>query len=502
MRSLYRATRVRTLSHPSEGEWLLVDDRHVQRVGLGEPPEADRIVDLPGTVIIPGLIDAHVHLTGTGLQHAGPHLGAARSKDGLLRLLRDASVATDGPVLAHGYDETAWAEPSLPPIEDLDAVSGEPVIAVRADGHISLANTAAIVASEVAGAEGTERDPDGRPTGVLRAAANAAAQRWFHSSLPDHRIEQYQLEAAGLAASRGITCVHEMAIPEWRGRRDVEVLLAQRTKLPVDVVTYVATTDIPFVMDLGLSRIGGDLPLDGSIGARTAHLSEPYVDADHGGSGYLEDDELTEFLHNAHLAGLQVGMHVIGDAAIEQAVGCWERVYGALETRARRHFRARRHRLEHFEMASEGQIERSAMLGLAVSVQPTFDALWGHPGGMYEQRLGEKRAGDMNPFATLLSRGIEVGAGSDSPVTPLDPWEGVRALESHHELSQRLSRQDALRLFTAGSARLANLDDKKGRLEPGAQADFACYEVDPMTASVDELRPVLTVSLGREVYAR
>ena len=153
-------------------------------------------------------------------------------------------------------------------------------------------------------------------------------------------------------------------------------------------------------------------------------------------------------------------------------------------------------------MSSERQIERAAMLGPAVSVQPTFDALWGHPGGMYEQRLGEKRARDMNPFATLLSRGIEVGVGSDSPVTPLDPWAGVRSLESHHEPSQRLSRQDALRLFTAGSARLANLDEKKGRLEPGAQADFACYEVDPMTASIDELRPVLTVSLGREVYAR
>jgi predicted amidohydrolase YtcJ len=177
-------------------------------------------------------------------------------------------------------------------------------------------------------------------------------------------------------------------------------------------------------------------------------------------------------------------------------------VYAALDTRARRHFRARRHRLEHFEMASEGQIERAAMLGLAVSIQPAFDALWGHPGGMYEQRLGEKRAADMNPFATLLSRGIEVGAGSDSPVTQLDPWEGVRAFEGHHDPSQRLTRQEALRLYTSGSARLANLDDKKGRLEPGAQADFACYEADPMTASTDELRPVLTVSLGRDVYVR
>ena len=503
MRTLYRAARVRTFSHPAEGEWLLVDGRHVQRVGSGEPPEADRIVDLPGTTVIPGFIDAHVHLTGTGLHHAGPDLGAARSKGDLLRSIRDAAASTDGPLLVHGFDESAWDDPGLPSADELDAASSEPVIAVRADGHISLANAAAIAVAELEGVDGTERDSDGKPSGVLKRESNAAAQRWFHTTLPAQRIEQYQLDAAGLAASRGVTCVHEMSIPAWRGMRDVEVLLAQREKLPVDVITYVATTDIPLVMDLGLSRIGGDLSLDGSIGARTALLGEPYADADGTGARYHEDDELTEFLHNAHLGGLQVGMHVIGDAAIEQAVTCWERVYGALDTRARRHFRARRHRLEHFEMPSEQQIERAAMLGVAVSVQPAFDAAWGHPGGMYEQRLGEKRAQDMNPISTLLSRGIEVGAGSDSPVTPLDPWHGIRSLETHHDPSGRLSRRDALRLFTFGSARLANLDDKKGRLEPGAQADFACYEIDPLDAdTTQELRPVLTVSLGREVFAR
>jgi predicted amidohydrolase YtcJ len=260
--------------------------------------------------------------------------------------------------------------------------------------------------------------------------------------------------------------------------------------------------DIPLVMDLGLPRIGGDLALDGSIGARTAHLSEHYADHEGHGAAYFGDDDLNEFLHNAHLAGLQVALHVIGDAAIEQAVACWELVYRALDTRERRHFRARRHRLEHFEMASEDQIERAAMLGLAVSVQPAFDALWGGPGALYERRLGEKRALAMNPFRTLLSRGLEVGGGSDSPVTSLDPWLGVRALEEHHDAGERFSREEAVRLFTTGSARLAHLDGKKGRLAPGTQADFAAYDVDPMIADASQpLRPVLTVSLGRDVYA-
>jgi predicted amidohydrolase YtcJ len=193
---------------------------------------------------------------------------------------------------------------------------------------------------------------------------------------------------------------------------------------------------------------------------------------------------------------------VIGDAAIEQSLDVWERVYRSLDTRERRHFRARRHRLEHFEMASNPQVERAANLGLAISIQPAFDSLWGHPGQMYEMRLGEGRARPMNPFRSLMSRGLEVGAGSDSPVTSLDPMLAVWSLENHHDPSQRLSREEALRLCTIGSARLAHLE-KKGRLEPGASADLAVFEQDPMQVEdVREVRPVLTVSRGREVYAR
>jgi predicted amidohydrolase YtcJ len=294
-----------------------------------------------------------------------------------------------------------------------------------------------------------------------------------------------------------------MAMPATHGRREVEVLMEHREHLPVEVVVYVGEKDIPWVMDLGLECLGGDLPLDGSIGARTAAVLEPYADG--GGTGvlYERDDDLAECFHNAHLAGLQVAVHAIGDAAIEQALRVWERVYRALDSRQRRHFRARRHRVEHFEMPSPNQVERAAALGLAISVQPAFDAEWGHPGALYEQRLGPERAARMNPFGLMLSRGLEVGAGSDSPVTPLDPMYGIWALETHHDPTQRLSREEAVRLFTVGGARLAHLEEKKGELAPGTHADFAAYEADPLAVEdVRGLRPALTVSRGREVFAR
>ena len=481
---------------------MLVDERHVERVGSGDPPQADRLVELPGTTILPGFVDAHVHLSGTGTALDGLDLSETASRDELLSAARDFVAEREGPVMGQGFDETRWEDPLLPTRVDLDAVSLQPLVIIRTDGYVSVANGAALEAAGVRDLPGAEREAGGHLSGVLRGEANARVQRWYFESMPDSAMQEAQLRATGLAASRGVTCVHEMAIPDKRGRRDVDVLLAQQADLPVDLVTYIADRDLPWVIDRGQARIGGDLFLDGSIGARTAALIDPYADAEGRGELAYDDDELAEFLHNVHLAGFQSGLHVIGDAAIDQALRVWGRVYRALDSRGRRHFRARRHRLEHFEMATRDQVEQAAALGLAISVQPAFDAFWGHAGGMYERRLGQERAWAMNPFRSIMARGLELGGGSDSPVTPLDPMLGVWALENHHDPAQRFSRQEALRLFTVGAARLAHLE-KKGRLEPGAAADLAAYDDDPFEVEdIRDLRPVLTVSRGRDVFAR
>jgi predicted amidohydrolase YtcJ len=122
------------------------------------------------------------------------------------------------------------------------------------------------------------------------------------------------------------------------------------------------------------------------------------------------------------------------------------------------------------------------MLGLAVSVQPTFDRSWGEPGGLYDRGLGWERAATMNPFRMMIERGIEVGAGSDSPITPFDPMLSIAACETHHDVAQRLSRFEAIRMHTVGGARLGHQEDKKGCPEPRMHADMAAYDVDPTTA--------------------
>jgi len=107
----------------------------------------------------------------------------------------------------------------------------------------------------------------------------------------------------------------------------------------------------------------------------------------------------------------------------------------------------------------------------------------------------------MNPIRTVLDRGLELGVGSDAPVVSVDPWATIRAMETHHDPTQRLDRADAIRIHTTGSARLAHHEEKKGVLEPGMHADLAAYDADPLTVEdVGGLRPILTVSIGREVW--
>jgi predicted amidohydrolase YtcJ len=504
VRTLYRASRVRTFGHPPAGEWILIDGRHVQRVGVGDPPAADRIVELPGATILPGFIDSHVHLTSTGSALANEDVARATSKAELLAIARQRAASHDGVsvIALQGFDETGWDAPEMPSITELDeAVRGALVIR-RVDGHVALANTAAIEAAEITGSAGVERDADGAPTGVISQEANARLGRWTAAARTEHRIEELQLAAASLAASRGVTGVHEMSMPHDDGDRDVEVFRRHRERLPVHAIAIVATMDVPRAIELGHDAIGGDLPTDGSLGARTAALTLPFEGLEDRGITYYADDELTGFFHDAHMAGLQAGVHAIGDRAIEQVLAAWERIYTSLDSRERRHFRARRHRVEHFEMPSPQQIERAAMLGLAVSIQPSFDRAWGGTGGMYETRVGSGRAFAMNPFRAMLDRGVELGAGSDAPVTALDPWLAVEAMERHHDPAQRLGRVEAIRLHTLGSARLAHQEEKKGLLEPGHHADFAAYDVDPLVVeAVQGLRPVLTVSMGRDVFA-
>ena len=460
----------------------------------------DRVVDLGDVTLLPGFVDSHVHLTATGLGLHGANLRGARSAAELLERVRSAAERSPtGLVWGDGYDESGFATPELPGPEALrEAAGGRQVFLSRVCGHQGLATLEVLAEAGALEAVGCDRGPDGEPTGVVRDHANHRTRRHAIDRLADATLVAAQDQALALAARRGVVCVHEMGGPEIASRRDFELLLGRLDELPLRVVPYWGAFELDDVLERDLSQIGGDLFLDGSLGAHTAALSTPYSDRPEAlGSLYHDDDELTELYVRATQAGIQVGVHAIGDRAIGQVLRCARRAVRAVGRAA---FAACRHRIEHAELLGSDGAERIAELGLAVSVQPAFDAAWGGPGGMYVRRLGARRAKSMNPFADLWRRGVPTGGSSDSHVTPLDPWHGVASAVHHHRASQRLGLPVALELFTLGGRVLARQERVTGRVHPGQRADLAVFPGDVLAGDPARLRcteAVATMVAGR-----
>ncbi|MGH9197555.1 MAG: amidohydrolase, partial [Acidimicrobiia bacterium] len=313
--------------------------------------------------------------------------------------------------------------------------------------------------------------------------AHYTATRKFYSLLPEAEIRNAQRAACSLALEKGVTSIHEMG---GASNQDSKVLLESISGLPIHVKPYLATLDVSKAIAAGLDCVGGDLPLDGSIGSRTAAMNQPYEDSEGSGFLYRTDDELTAFFVEATRAGVQAGIHAIGDAAIAQAIRCVEHALLTLGPEGSVGASNLRHRIEHFECVSPELVEKAVSLGVVPSVQPTFDLYWGGNEGMYSTRLGS-RASSMNPFSMMTRLGLTLAGGSDSPVTPLDPFMGIRAAMTHHRPDFAVPFDEALRMFTIWAAAGAHEEGERGSIEPGKRADFCVVSGDPTSVLPQEI---------------
>ncbi|WP_406433478.1 amidohydrolase [Streptomyces sp. NBC_00631] len=439
----------------------------------------DEVVDLDGALVTPAFTDAHVHTTSTGLALTGLDLSGAGSLDAALVLVRDFAAARpdDRVLLGHGWDASRWSGGRPPTRAELDAATGgRPLYLSRIDVHSAVVTTALLdlVRGVVPGA-------DAPLTGDAHHAVRAAA---FAAVTPAQRAEA-QRAALAHAASLGIGTVHECGGPKISSEDDFTGLLRLAAEVPGPrVVGYWAEENAEKARELGALGAAGDLFVDGALGSHTACLHEPYADAGHTGAAYLDADAVAAHVAVCTEAGLQAGFHAIGDAAMTAVVAG---VRAAAEKVGPARVRAARHRVEHAEMLTPEHIAAFAELGLFASVQPAFDALWGGGDGMYAQRLGAERAHTLNPFAALLRAGVPLAFGSDSPVTPLDPWGTVRAAAFHHTPEHRVSVRAAFTAHTRGGWRAIGRDDA-GVLVPGAPADYAVWRTAELVVQAPDDR--------------
>jgi len=436
--------------------------------------------------IVPGFIDCHSHPLETGLALIFPDLAAARTVDEVLaRLAAGLTQGLEaGVMLGFNLEPDRLAERRYPTSEELDRATGNvPCLVLRVDGHSGVVNTTGLNLLATVS--------DSADTGLLRGRTYERAAVAFKRRLNPEIVTEALSLAGRLAASRGITTIGALVGSSEYEERDWAVLLDGLAQMAVRAVPFMQTWQPSLAQRFGQSRVGGCLLIDGSFGSRTAALTEEYAD-EKGNQGilYQRDETVAGFIRAANQLGLQTAFHAIGDRAVAQVVRC-HRQAGTEPGNPLRH------RIEHAELLTPKLIDEIATLGLILCVQPGFEAAWGGPQGMYQRRLGQ-RWQRTNPYRTLLSAGVKLAAGSDSPVTEFEPVTGIKAAINHPNPRERITPAQALALFTTQAAFALFLENRLGRIAPGMAADLTVLTSDPRLPG--ECQVVATYRHGQPIY--
>ena len=460
---------------------LVMEDGRIAALGDDLCGAGVERIDLAGKTLLPAFADSHIHLTDTGWFLGERSLADVTNYAQFER--RVGALSGETMVFAGQYDDARWSDGREADARPLEAAfSDRLAMLVRVDAHSCVVNRKTLAWLDLPhDAEGIERDAAGAPTGRLFLDANWRAQMAYMAALPERERRAAERRALQEALRRGALHLHVQLVGlEGRAAFEAEMVaigaLAREIapELAAKIHWKLCTMDVAIAADLGLPYVGGDVFLDGSIGSRTAAVSEPYLQGGGNGTLFYRDDQVAAYFRAAEERGISAGVHAIGDRALTQAVDAIEAALGGRRSPRTRHF------IEHAEMLSSEQIARCARLGIHLSMQPQFDALWGGDGAMYERRLGRARKRAMNRLASLLDAGIVIAGGDDSPVCRLAPLEGMEACLAHHEPAERIGAAQALTLYTHGAARLGHVERRTGRLAPGLAADFVVLDRDPL----------------------
>jgi predicted amidohydrolase YtcJ len=454
---------------------------------------------------MPGFNDAHLHLASGGFEKLNVDLNGTKSlEDMKSRISARAQSSPAGEwLLGRGWDHTLWPGQKLPTRQDLDAVTaGHPAIFVRVDGHIAVANSAALKTWGITAAtpdlEGgkIDRDANGQPTGILREAAKDQYMAKLPKPTPAQRRRAIEL-ALQDAASHGITSVQDNS--DWEDFLTYEEL-EQQGKLTLRITEWLPLDAPLAVLEQHRARHEQRDPMlhtgllkgfmDGSLGSRTASMLKPYSDdPQNTGLPQYKQAQLNDLALPRVASRFQIGLHAIGDAGAQMALNTFE----ASERYARENDvpglgpepqqHDFRFRVEHAQVVDPAQFARFRELKVIASMQPNHlltDMNWA------EQRIGPERAKHAYSWKEFLDHGILLAFGTDYPVEPITPFRGLyAAMTRKNEAAsrefypgQKLTIDQAIAAYTSWAAYAEFAESEKGALEPGMLADFVVLDRD------------------------
>jgi len=486
---------------------------------------ATKQIDARGGSVLPGLIDSHVHFASGGFELSSVQLrDAATPQEFARRIGEFAKKLPTGEWIQGGtWDHELWGGDPLPHRKWIDAATPDhPVLVTRYDGHMALANSAALRLARVTrdtpvpDGGAIVKDASGEPTGLLKDAAMSLVFRVVPPP-SEEQLTRAVKAALAEAARFGVTGVHDMSSGDNAAEFRVYQKLAASGELttrilavtPIELWESPARTGITAGFGNDLLRTGALKGFaDGSLGSTTALFFEPYNDAP-GTSGLpaammFPEGNMLKMALGADKAGLQLCIHAIGDKAIRLILD----VYG--NVRRQNGERPRRWRIEHAQHIHPEDFATFARLGVIASMQP-YHAI--DDGRWAEKRIGHERGKGTYAFRTLLDKGVRLAFGSDWPVAPLNPIDGIYAAVTRRTLDgknpggwypeQKLTVAETIEAYTVGSAYAEGAEERKGSLTPGKLADIVVLESNLFTIApetIADVKVAATIVGGRIVY--
>ena len=485
-----------------------------------------QVVDLGGHFVMPGFNDAHLHLASGGFEKLNVSLvGSTSLKEMQERIAARAKTTSSGEwIVGRGWDHTKWPEVKTPTRQDLDVVTGEhPAIFVRVDGHIAVANTAALKAAGVTAhtkdPQGgkIDRDANGEPTGILREAAQELVHDRIPRPTPSQRRRAMELALVD-AAQWGVTSAQSN--DEWDDflalqeiERDGKLTLRVSEWLPFNAANgtleqhRAAQPRTDAMLHTGMLKGF----MDGSLGSRTAALLAPYSDdPKNSGLPQYEQQDLNAKARERVAAHFQMGFHAIGDKGAQMALDAFAE---AQRYAKENHIQPPsadgfRNRIEHCQVIAPEQFAQFRDLGVIASMQPNHlltDMNWAM------ERIGAERAKDSYAWRKFLQSGVRLAFGTDYPVEPITPFRGVYAAVTRKNEEgtkeyfpeEKLTIDEAIAAYTTGAAFAEFEERTKGTLDPGMLADFVVLDRDITKVSPREVlgtKVLRTVVGGKTVY--
>ena len=520
MKTIWHNGKLFTMDQEGETvEAVVTENGKIVAIGNYEDlkNEAEESIDLKGSVLYPGFIDNHMHIIGHGQKLLSLDLSKAASSDEMMKMLLNAypDLKEDEWFIGEGWNENNFADRKIFTRQELDQVTKSPMVLKRTCRHAAVANTKAL---ELAGITKDTPDPNdgvigrdenGEPNGLLKEGPMdrllqlipEPTEEMLTKALDKSVDDLLSLGLTGAVTDDlGYYGDYRNPLQAFKNvigeKKKFRAHLLRRSTVFTQLMEDEATYDEPWI-DLGEMKFF----IDGSLGGSTALLGGPYADdPSTSGTAVLTDQEIDEHVATARKYGQAVAMHMIGDGAVEKGLDAIER-HPVPE--------GKRDRLIHVNVLRDDLVERMKKLPVVLDIQPAFvasDFPW------VMDRLGEDRLDWAYAWKRLVDEGFICGAGSDAPIEEVDPLLGIYAAvarrkpgETHEGYlpKEKLSRYEAVSLFTTGSAATIGKADSRGKLGIGFDADFTILDCDLFEVDADEIlnaEVVMTVVAGDVMY--